>query len=58
MALGTKYEAAMTFLEMGRRLGDRKSLEESIHVFAEIGAELDLATARQRLQDNALRFLR
>jgi hypothetical protein len=38
---------------MGRRLGDRKSLEESIRVFAELGAELDLATARQRLQEIA-----
>jgi hypothetical protein len=53
MALGTKYEAALTRLEMRRRLGDRKSLEESIHVFAELGAELDLATARQRLQEIA-----
>ena len=43
----------LTRLEMGRRLGDRKSLEESIRVFAELGAELDLATARQRLQEIA-----
>jgi hypothetical protein len=28
----------MTWLEMGRRLGDRVSLEQSIQVLAEIGA--------------------
>ena len=44
--LGTRYETAMTWLEMGRRLGDRVSLEQSIQVFAEIGAEFDLAAAR------------
>ena len=39
----------MTWLEMGRRLGDRVALEQSIQVFAEIGAEVDLAAARAAL---------
>jgi len=51
--LGTRYEAALTWLEMGRRLGDRTSLEQAIQVFTETGAEFDLAAARQCLQQIA-----
>jgi class 3 adenylate cyclase/tetratricopeptide (TPR) repeat protein len=48
--LGSRYEVALTWAEMGRRLGDRESLERATGVFAEIGAELDLAAARGWLQ--------
>lgn len=50
MELGSRYEVALTWAEMGRRLGDRESLERATGVFAEIGAELDLAAARGWLQ--------
>jgi class 3 adenylate cyclase/tetratricopeptide (TPR) repeat protein len=48
--LGSRYEMALTWAETGRRLGDRESLERATGVFAEIGAELDLAATRGWLQ--------
>lgn len=47
--LGARYETAMTWLEMGRRLGERELLERAAHVFGEVGAEFDLAAARALL---------
>ena len=44
--LGSRYEAALTWAEMGQRLGDGESLERAAGLFAEIGAERDLAAAR------------
>ena len=40
---------AMTYLEMGQRSGERTQLEKAAAIFAEIGAELDLAKARELL---------
>jgi len=48
--LGMRPETAMTRLEMGRRLGERGRLEESIRVFGAIGMESDLAAARAVLE--------
>jgi len=50
--MGMRCDEAMTHLEMGRRLGEQAHLEKAESIFAEIGAELPLARARQLLQDN------
>ncbi len=47
--LGSRYEEALTRLEIGRRLGDRAELERAEAMFAEMGAALDLAEARRLL---------
>jgi tetratricopeptide (TPR) repeat protein len=44
-----RYYLGMTHLEMGRRLGDRTHLERAEVILAEIGAEWDLAQAREAL---------
>ena len=48
--MGLKYDIGMIHLEMGKRLGDRVHLEKAEAIFAEIGAELDLAKVREFLQ--------
>jgi tetratricopeptide (TPR) repeat protein len=47
--MGIRYELGMTHLEMGQRLKDRGHLEQAEKIFAEIGAEFDLAQARSAL---------
>ncbi len=48
-AMGHRYDLGMVYLEMGWRLGARAHLEKAEAIFAEIGAELDLAKARELL---------
>ena len=45
-----RYELGMTHLEMGRRLKDRGHLEQAEKIFADIGAEFDLAQTRKLLK--------
>ena len=45
--LGMRYEGALTELEMGRRLDDRALLEKAAATFADIGAQFDVAQARE-----------
>jgi class 3 adenylate cyclase/tetratricopeptide (TPR) repeat protein len=47
--MGMRYDLGMTHLEMGRRLKDRAHLEQAEAIFAEIGAEWDLAETKQVL---------
>ena len=47
--MGQRYALGMTHLEMGQRLGERAHLERAEAIFAEIGAEWDLARAREAL---------
>jgi class 3 adenylate cyclase/tetratricopeptide (TPR) repeat protein len=47
---GQPYDLGTTHLEIGRRLGDRTHLEQAEAIFAEIGAEWDLARAREALE--------
>jgi tetratricopeptide (TPR) repeat protein len=47
--LKQRYDLGMTHLEMGRRLDDITHLERAEALFAEIGAEWDLAQARKAL---------
>jgi tetratricopeptide (TPR) repeat protein len=51
--MGMRYDLAMTHLEMGRRLNDREHLEKAEAIFAEIGAEFDLAETRKLLRPPA-----
>lgn len=48
-AMGLRYDLGMTHLEMGERLNERAHAERAEAIFAEIGAELDLAQARELL---------
>ena len=48
--MGERYHLGMTHLEMGRRLNDRKHLKNAEAIFAEIGAEWDLAETRRLLE--------
>ena len=45
----SRYDLGTTYLEMGRRLGDRTHLERAEAILAEIGAAWDLARAREAL---------
>ena len=45
--LGARYELGMTWMEMGRRTGERAALERAEVIFIEIGAVLDLPEARR-----------
>ena len=47
--LGQPYDLGMAHLEMGRRLGDTSHLALAEALFAEIGAEWDLAQAQEAL---------
>ena len=44
-----RYDLGMTYLEMGQRLKERGHLERAEAIFAEIGADWDLAKAREAL---------
>ena len=46
---GQRYDEALTRSEMGSRLQDRGELEQAIKILSEIGAEWDLARAREAL---------
>ncbi len=48
--MGMRYELGMTHLEMGQRLKDHAHLEKAQAIFAEIGAEWDLAQTRKLLK--------
>jgi class 3 adenylate cyclase/tetratricopeptide (TPR) repeat protein len=48
--MGARYDLGMTHLEMGRRLGDDEHLKQAEAIFAEIGADFDLAEARRLMQ--------
>jgi tetratricopeptide (TPR) repeat protein len=52
-AQGQRYDAGVIHLEMGRRLGDRSHLDRAEAILAEIGAEWDLARAREALEEMA-----
>jgi len=45
------YDIGMAHLEMGRRLRDRAHLEKAEAVFGELGAQWDLARAREALRE-------
>jgi len=47
--LGARCDLGMTHLEIGRRTEDRAHLERAEAIFVEIGAQLDLAQARELL---------
>ena len=47
---GTRYELGMTCLEIGKRMQDRSYLVRSEQIFAEIGANLDLARVQEFLE--------
>ena len=46
---GQRYDEGVTLLERGSRLGNRGDLEKAIMILSEIGAEWDLARAREAL---------
>jgi hypothetical protein len=48
--MGARYDLGMTHLELGRRLSDDEHLKQAEAIFAEIGAEFDLAETRRLLQ--------
>lgn len=48
--MGARYDLGTTHLEMGRRLKDRDHLKQAEAIFAEIGAEFDLAQTRDVLE--------
>jgi class 3 adenylate cyclase/tetratricopeptide (TPR) repeat protein len=48
--LGARYDLGMTYLEMGRRLGEQTHLERAEAIFTAIGATLDLAKAQELRQ--------
>jgi tetratricopeptide (TPR) repeat protein len=48
--MGMRYELGMTHLETGQRLKDRGHLEQAEKIFAEIGAQFDLAQTRKLLE--------
>jgi tetratricopeptide (TPR) repeat protein len=45
--MGQRYDLGLTHLEMGQRLGERAHLERAEAIFAEIGAEWELARVRE-----------
>ncbi len=47
--VGTRYELALTSLEIGRSLGRRSDLERAATIFEEVGAAPALAEARRLL---------
>jgi tetratricopeptide (TPR) repeat protein len=47
--LGQRYDEGLTHLEMGRRLGERAHLERAEAILSELGAQWDLAQAREGL---------
>jgi tetratricopeptide (TPR) repeat protein len=52
--MGERYYLGKTHLEMGRRLGERAHLERAEAIFSEIGAQWDLARAREALEERQI----
>jgi hypothetical protein len=50
-----RYEAALTHLEMGKCFKDQVHLKQAAAIFADTGADFDLAEARRLLQGLAER---
>ncbi len=50
VSLPPSHNVAMAHWEMGWRLGERAHLEAAERILAEIGAEWDLARAREALK--------
>lgn len=50
-ALGARYELGMTYLEMGKWLREPGPLREAAAIFEEVGAQFDLARARELLEE-------
>ena len=48
--MGIRCDLGVTHLEAGRRLKDREHLKHVEAIFAEIGAEFDLAETRDMLE--------
>ncbi len=48
--MSLKYDIAMIHLQMGQRLSKRAHLEQAEAIFAAIGADVDLAKARELMQ--------
>jgi tetratricopeptide (TPR) repeat protein len=48
--MGQRYDLGMTYLEMGQRLKEQAHLKRAEAILAEIGAEWDLARAREALE--------
>jgi len=48
--MGMRYQSGMTHLEIGRRLKDLEHLKQAEAIFADIGAEWDLAETRRLLE--------
>lgn len=46
---GTRYSEGLIHLEIGSRLGDREHLQQAEFILNSIGAQLDLATAREAM---------
>lgn len=53
--LRARYDLGMTYLEIGRRAGDRTALERAEAIFAEIGATVDLTEAQKLLRGESAR---
>ena len=47
---GARYDLGLTYLEIGRHMGERSHLERAAAILAELGASLDAARARQLLK--------
>jgi hypothetical protein len=45
------YMEGMVHLEIGRRTGDREHLQQAESILEEVGAEFDLAKAKEALAD-------
>jgi tetratricopeptide (TPR) repeat protein len=54
--MGLQYDVGMIHLEMGQRLDSRNHLEKAETIFADIGAELNLARTRESLKQKAERL--
>ena len=48
--MGLRYDLGIGHLEMGQQLGAHQHLEKAAAIFADIGAELDLAKTKELLQ--------
>ncbi len=48
---GQRCDEGMAHVEMGKRLNDYKLLQRAMAIFADLGAEWDLARAREALAE-------
>jgi tetratricopeptide (TPR) repeat protein len=51
---GARYELGATYLEFGRRCGERSYLEQARDIFRETGADFDLAVTNGLLQEEGV----